>query len=466
MDKIQILDQNVDKIVGASSKIRDLLNALIDEKSLVETDVFLSGKSFLDGSDALGEGVVTGYAFIGGNPVYLFAHSEVLSGSLGKAQADKIAKNLYAAEKAGVPFVSIIDSAGARIGEGISVCEGYSKIIKAANDISGGVPHIAVVKGACSGLMSVYASTADFIIADEKARLSVNSPVVVAAKSKAQTDALSAKTLSSKTDDVALTYKTTAELKAKLSELIELLPSDDSYVAAEGYTDDLNRETASLNDGASAAEILKAVFDDGRYTELYEGVAGEVRCVIGRIAGVTTAAAASDSSVNKFITLAGIKKFSRFLYAVSAFNIPLVNFVDSKGIEPSLDGEYSGLSAAAAELMTNVALSENRKISVITGNAIGFAYSAFASKSIGYDYVFAAVGSVISPITQEVAAVLFGDDELKKSSDPIAKRAELIKKYSEDSANPYIAAKDGYVDNIIEPALLRAHIASALTMLV
>jgi propionyl-CoA carboxylase beta chain len=466
MDKIEILDQNTDKIIGASSKIRAFLDLLLDEKSLVETDIFLSGKNFLDGSDALGEGAVTGYAFIGGNPVYLFAHSEVLSGSASRAQADKIVKNIYAAEKAGVPFISIIDSAGARIGEGIGVSEGYSKIIKAALDISGSVPHIAVVKGNCIGMTSVYAACADFVLADETAKISVSSPTVLAAKSKIGADVFSAKTVAAKTVSVTALYKTGEELKQKLTELLKLLPSDDSYVSADGYTDGLNRETDSLNQKVTPYGLFEAVLDDGAFVELYADFAKEVKCALGRIAGVTVAAAAFDPELNKFITLDAVKKLSKFLYSTSAFNIPFISFVDSKGIEPSAESEYSGLAAAAAELLTNIASSDNRKISVIVGNAIGFAYSALASKGIGFDYVFSTVDGVISPINPEVATVLLYDEELKNSKDPIAKRAELDKKYGEEAANPYIAAKDGYVDNIIEPALIRAHVASALTMLV
>ncbi|MDR3293718.1 MAG: hypothetical protein LBT20_06445 [Clostridiales bacterium] len=467
MEKIKILDQNSDLLTKASSKIRGFIDEIVDPKSLVETDVFLAGKNFLDGTEALGEGVVTGYATIDGNPVYLFAqNAEVLSGSLSRAGADKISKNIEAAARAGVPFISIIDSAGARIGEGIGVCEGYSKLFsKAANELLGSVPHIAVVKGNCVGLMSVYTALADFVFADEKAKISVNAPLVVAAASKTAVDALTVKNTAGKSGSAAIVYKTGAELKEKLTELLDLLPPDADYIAAGDYTDDLNRTSENLNTSADYASLFAAVADDGKTLELYADYAKEVKCALGKIAGITTAFVAFDPTVNKFITVNGLKKISRFVYSISDFNIPLINFVDSKGIEPSLESELNGLSGEAANLITNIALADNRKIAVITGNAIGYAYSAFASKALGYDYVLATVDSVISPINPETATVLLYDEELKKAVDPVAKREELNKKYAEDSANPYIAAKDGYVDNIIEPQLIRPYLASILTML-
>jgi acetyl-CoA carboxylase carboxyltransferase component len=467
MDKIKILDQNSDRIFKASAKIRAFLDGIIEPKSLVETDVFLAGKSFIDGTDALGEGVVTGYAVIGGAPVYFFAqNAEVLSGSLSVAGADKIVKNIYAAERAGAPFISIIDSAGARIGEGIGVCEGFAKLIKAANDISGSVPHIAVAKGNCVGLTSVYAATADFIIADENAKISASSPSVIAAVSKSSADALSVQNSASKTGAAARVYTSVDELKETLSKLLGLLPQNGSYIAEDDYSDDLNRESENLNFDASFGALLSAVADDGDYLELYPEYAKEVRCALGKIAGISVAFTAFDKNENEYVTLNGLKKLSKFIEKISGLNIPHISFVDSKGLEASLEGEYDGISAAASSLTAAIAKSENVKIAVITGGAIGFAYSALASKAIGFDYTFATANAVISPINPETAVVLVGDAELRNAKDPIAKREELTKKYADEAANPYAAAKDGYIDNIIEPSLIRQYVASVLLTLV
>ena len=108
----------------ACSKIKSFVNDIVDAESFVETDAFLTGKGFDSALEALGEGVITGYATIQGHPVHLFAqNAEVLKGSMSQAQADKIAKAMQRAVSAGVPFVSIIDCSGARVGEGAAVLE-------------------------------------------------------------------------------------------------------------------------------------------------------------------------------------------------------------------------------------------------------------------------------------------------------------------------------------------------------
>ena len=55
--------------------------------------------------------------------------------------------------------------------------------------------------------------------------------------------------------------------------------------------------------------------------------------------------------------------------------------------------------------------------------------------------------------------------EIKAADDPAAKRAEKIKEYEDTVANPYIGAARGYVDDVIEPALPRKYVISALEIL-
>ena len=69
------------------------ITKIFDEKSFVETDIFLCGKTFVDGIEAKGEGVVTGYGTISNNACYFaYQNNAVLNGSLGRGQADKIVK--------------------------------------------------------------------------------------------------------------------------------------------------------------------------------------------------------------------------------------------------------------------------------------------------------------------------------------------------------------------------------------
>lgn len=159
MDTIKRLNENLSKLDEARKSALGFLSELTDDKSFVETGAFTSGTTFEDGVEALGEGIITGYATVFGIPVYLFVQNfEAMRGSFSSAQATKIKNVMDAAVKNGVPFVSVIDSAGARLDEGAKVLEGYAKIIRLAASMKNEVPHVAVIRGA-DGPTAIYVTS-------------------------------------------------------------------------------------------------------------------------------------------------------------------------------------------------------------------------------------------------------------------------------------------------------------------
>jgi propionyl-CoA carboxylase beta chain len=55
--------------------------------------------------------------------------------------------------------------------------------------------------------------------------------------------------------------------------------------------------------------------------------------------------------------------------------------------------------------------------------------------------------------------------EIEAAADPEAKRKELVEQYREQSANPYVTASRGFIDDVIEPRDTRLRIIRALEML-
>ena len=64
----------------------------------------------------------------------------------------------------------------------------------------------------------------------------------------------------------------------------------------------------------------------------------------------------------------------------------------------------------------------------------------------------------------EGAANIIFRKEIEESDDPEATRKEMVKKYEEKFANPYVAASKGYVDQIIEPGKTREALIAALRL--
>lgn len=463
MDTISRLNENSKRLSDATKKIRNFVNGVVDTKSFVETDAFSCGVNFLDGTDALGEGVLTGYATIEGIPVYLFAQNpDVMKGSLSSAGAQKIEKCIKMATRTGCPFISIIDSAGAKVGEGVNILEGYSKLIKAASEIRGVVPHIAIIKGACVGLMSAYANLADIVLFDKKeGYMGLTSPNILLAKEGTKgtatanfgADAMSGAGVSS------LSYASTAELKAKISEVLDVLSG------AHGEVDNPNRKSEILNSDINVSNLLSSVCDNAKYIELNSDYACEIKTVLTRINGQCVGLIASDKSCDDGrLSEKAFVKIKKFVCLLDNFRLPLVTFVDSFGVKSCLKCELDGISSKASDAFMSIATNDMPKIAIIN-NAIGVAYSLLASKAIGFDYSVSFAGATIAPLTADTAVNFMHLDEIGKAKDPILARTKLADSYTEREGNPFISAKDGFVDNIINPADIRPYLCSILSML-
>lgn len=89
--------------------------------------------------------------------VYAFAQDKaVCSGAVGKAQAAKIAKIYELAAQNGAPIVGFFDSDGAKLGEGLDAMDAIAQLLLSSNNLSGVVPQIAVITGACVGTLCAH----------------------------------------------------------------------------------------------------------------------------------------------------------------------------------------------------------------------------------------------------------------------------------------------------------------------
>ena len=108
--------------------------------------------------------------------------------------------------------------------------------------------------------------------------------------------------------------------------------------------------------------------------------------------------------------------------------------------------------------MEKFELLENAKISVVYKKAVGLGYTLFAAKSQGFDYVYAFADAKIALFDGVQGA------EIEFSGEK-ADKAKLAARYADENSDPIHAAKNGYVDNIIEPQFVRRYLIASLQML-
>ena len=438
---------------------RERIAQLLDEASFVELDVL--------SADA---GVVTGYGLINGAPAYVYAQDfTVKGGSVGAAHARKVLKVLELAEKTGAPVFALLDTAGARLDEGVDAMNAYAQMAGRVSALSGVVPQVALVLGQCGGIASAIAGMSDITIMSKNGALFVNGPQVVSAVTGKQTDlkALAGVEASVRSGVAQLTADSDEEAIALARKLAEFLPSNNLDEVIGDTADDVNRELAELNEIDALEDVrdlIRQVADSGDIIELSADFAPSMITAIGKIGGSTVGFIANQASRDGGrITVYGAKKASRFASFCDSFSIPVITIVDSLGMKVSA-APQGELSRTAAQLMYALSASTNVRVTLIVGNAVGMAYAAMASRAAS-DMVYAWPGAVISAVTPKIAVQLNYEEELKTADDPAAKRAELEEKYMSDIADGVNAARKGYVDDVIEPAQTRQALAAALEML-
>lgn len=464
MDNLLDLKGQKSLITKNSKPARDFILSLLDDKSFVETDAFLFTKNDLGREEAVGGGVVTGYGTLSGNPVYIYCQNyDAAKGGIGDTAARKIMKCMAAAAAAGVPLISVLHTAGAKVGEGITAMNGFSEIISAACELKGIIPQISVIKGECFGHMSYLASVSDFIYMLPEASLLTAAPQVIAAKSG---NMLSAKELggskvhAEKSGLCSFEVKNAQELKTGIAKLLDYIQVEDAGTVSDA---ELNRQVkvAAKYDGR---KLVSEVFDASSVTEISKDYQPSLITAFARLGGRTVGVIA-DSGECGSLNLKAVMKATKFVKILDNFGLPLITLVNNEGIESCMSCEQEGLAGEVARLMYAISQSDSSKISVICKNAIGAGYTALAGKSMGFDYSLAWENAVISPVPASVGAELFYSEEIKASKNNEKIRAAVEKQYGEELASPVTAAMNGCIDNIISPSSTRQYLISALMML-
>ena len=454
---------------------------LLDPGSFFELDPFVTHRCRdfgMEKNQVPGDGVVCGAGTIDGRPVYVFAQDfTVFGGSLSESNADKICKVMDLAVQNGAPIIGLNDSGGARIQEGVVSLAGYSKVFLRNTRASGVVPQISAILGPCAGGAVYSPAITDFVFMTEKSSyLFVTGPDVIKTVTHEEVtkEELGGARTHSTVSGVAHFVRANDEsVLAAIRELVSYIPSNNLDDVPRQPSRDPLRPASDLNTFIPAepnkpydmGELVRRIADDGVFFEVHAGYAKNILCGYIRLAGRTVGVVA-----NQPMYLAGVLdidasvKGARFVRFCDAFNIPLLVFEDVPGFLPGTQQEYGGIIRHGAKLLFAFAEATVPKVSVITRKAYGGAYCVMLSKDIATDFNFAFPTAEIAVMGPEGAVNILYKRELRPDAPP-AKRAQKVAEYVENFANPYIAARRGYVDEIIEPVETRTRLIQAFQLL-
>ena len=462
---------------------RERLVLLLDEDSFSELDALVTHRATdfgLDSEHYLGDGVVTGFGRIEGRTAFVYAQDfTVFGGSLSEAHAEKICKVMDMAMEVGAPIIGLSDSGGARIQEGVVSLGGYAEIFLRNTLASGVVPQISVVMGPCAGGAVYSPAITDFtVMVDGTSYMFVTGPNVVKTVTHEEIDfeGLGGARVHNETSGVAhfLAAGETAAL-ALTRRMLGYMPQNNvelAPMAGEWAPPEIDGATldALIPDSAQRSydmhRVIGGLIDAGSFTEVHAHFARNIICGFARIEGRSVGIVAQQPEV-----LAGVldidasDKAARFVRFCDCFNIPLVTLVDVPGFLPGVDQEHRGIIRHGAKLLYAYSEATVPKLTVIIRKAYGGAYDVMSSKHIRADLNYAWPTAEIAVMGAEGAVNIVFRDRLEEAADADAERARLVAEYEERFANPYVAAKYGYLDEVILPSETRARLATGLRLL-
>lgn len=464
---------------------RDRISLLLDEESFIEIDSFVTHRTTDNGMflhHTIGDGVVAGHGTIDGRRVYCFAQDfSVHGGSMGEMHAKKIAKVVEMAERVKAPIIGLWDGGGQRAHDGVAALAGTGELLDRLVQCSGRIPMISLVLGPVVGVSALAASLADFtILGEEHGQLFLSSPLETPEVLDGEVDAagLGGANLHASRSGIACMIAADEEDACTLAtELLSYLPdhnmADPPY---EETADPKTRKNTVLetlvpdnpNKPYDMVKVVEEIVDDGIFVELFEAYADNIIIGFARLEGRTIGVVGNQPKV-----LAGCLdidasiKAARFIRTCDAFNIPLVTFEDVPGFLPGVVQEWGGIIRHGAKLLFAYAEATVPKLTLVTRKAYGGAYLAMSCKHLQSDYnvawptaelaVMGADGAVNIIHRREINAV---PDEEKEGV-----RQQLVAEYKAKFGDPYVAARNGWLDDVIEPEESRMRLCRALNIL-
>lgn len=474
----RIIKQHVKKKLTARERIAYLL----DDGSFEEMGALVTHRCTDFGMEDqlyFGDGVVTGYGTIDGRLIYIFAQDfTVFGGSLSETHAEKICKIMDQALNVGAPIIGLNDSGGARIQEGVRSLGGYADIFYRNVQASGVVPQISAIMGPCAGGAVYSPAITDFtLMVENTSYMFVTGPNVVKTVTNEEVTAEELGGASAHSTKSGVTHITSAndiQCLNDLKTLLSYIPQNNKVTTKKmpyklGNEIRENLETLvpeNPNKPYDMRDVIIGIIDTDSFFEIHKDFAENIIVGFARIAGRSIGIVA-----NQPMQLAGCLdvnssiKGARFTRFCDCFNIPMLVLVDVPGFLPGTDQEWNGIIKNGAKLLYALSEATIPRVTVITRKAYGGAYDVMNSKHIGADMNFAWPTAEIAVMGAKGAAEIIFKNEIQSADNPEEKWKEKEAEYAYKFADPFRAARRGFIDEVIYPKNTRRKLIKAFQVL-
>jgi len=461
---------------------RERLDLLVDPGSFVELGIH-GGPHFsqraMEGKDAPADGVITGWGDVDGRTCAIAAYDfTVMAGSMGMTGELKVGRLREMALQKRMPFIWLLDSAGARIQEASgSLFAGSGHLFREEVTMSGVIPMVAAMLGPCAAGTAYIPGLSDFV------------PMVVGQGAMALAGPHLTKAVTG--EDISMEELGGAKVHCRKSGVGDLEVADDaeciqavkdylSYFPANCEAKPPLRETEDPDDRMSEKlldivpesarqpydmyDVIREITDDGEYFDIKPKFARTLITCLARFGGQPAGIVANQPKhLGGILENDSADKAARFINLCDAFNIPLVFLQDVPGFMVGAKVEHAGIIRHGAKMLYAVSRATVPKVTVVVRKAYGAGYYVMCGKAYEPDLIVAWPSAEISVMGAEGAVNIIGRSAIEASDDPEATRQKMIDEVKA-IIDPYIAARNALIDDIIDPRETRPTIVRGLRM--
>ena len=461
---------------------RERLALLIDEGTFVELGIHGRphfSQRAMEGKEAPADGVVTGYGKVDGRLVAVAAYDfTVMAGSMGMTGETKVARLRELALGKRMPMIWLLDSAGARIQEAAgSLFAGSGHLFREEVIASGVIPQVAALMGPCAAGTAYIPGLADFV------------PMVKGRGSMALAGPHLTKAVTG--EDVTQEELGGSRIHTRVSGVGDLeVGSDEECIQAirdylsffgqsceeapprREVSDPVDRAADDLLDIIPESarrpydmyEVIARIVDDGEWFDLKPRWARTIITCLARMGGRPVGIVANQPKhLGGILENDSADKAARFVNLCDAYGIPLLFLMDVPGFMVGTKVEQAGIIRHGAKMLYAVSRATVPKVTVILRKAYGAGYYVMCGKAYEPDLIVAWPSAEISVMGPEGAVNIIFRKQIEASDDPDATRAELVEGIRE-TIDPYIAAGNAMIDDVIDPRETRPTVIRALEM--
>jgi len=461
---------------------RERLALLIDEGTF--TELGIQGKPHfsqraMDGVDAPADGVITGYGHIEGRMVAVCAYDfTVMAGSMGMTSELKVGRLRQLALTKRIPFIWLLDSAGARIQEAVgSLFAASGELFLQEVIASGVIPQIAALMGPCAAGTAYIPGLADFVpMVKGRGSMALAGPHLVRAaigEDVSQEQLGGSRVHCRKSGVGDLEVGSDEECIEAIKRYLSFMPQHcEASPPIRECTDPIDRCDEELLDVLPESnrqshdmyEVIRRIVDHGEWFDLKPQWAKTIITCFARFGGRPVGIIANQpKQLGGILDNDSADKAARFVNLCNAYGLPLVFLMDVPGFMVGTKVEQEGIIRHGAKMLHAIANATVPKITVVIRKAYGAGYFVMNGRAFEPDLIVAWPTAEISVMGAEGAVEIVMRRQVQEADDPVAKKAELIEVYRK-LIDVYVAAGNDMVDDVIDPRETRPVIIKALEM--